>query len=79
MTIAAGGRGRCWGGAITGRFAVLDAAGRFRWANGGFADLVGRRCEHLVGMAFEQIAHPEDVDADRKRSARWLGAAETTT
>ncbi len=44
-------------------FAVLEATGPFRWVNAAFAELVGWRCDRLVGIAFEDITHPEDVDA----------------
>ncbi len=57
---------------------MLDAAGRFRWANAAFTELVGRLCEQLVGMAFEEITHPEDVDAEQEAFAALVRGGRDT-
>ena len=44
--------------------ALVDLDGRFLRVNGAFSSLVGRSAERLLDLTFQEITHPDDLDAD---------------
>lgn len=52
--------------------AHVSADGRFQWLNQAFADVVGYTKEELYEKTFQEITHPDDLEADLQK----LGALE---
>jgi diguanylate cyclase (GGDEF)-like protein/PAS domain S-box-containing protein len=52
--------------------AIVEPDGRLARVNKAFARVVGRPPENLVGRTFQDITHPDDVDADVDQLRRCL-------
>jgi len=52
--------------------ALVDLDGSFREVNHALARLLGYEEDELVGVTFQQITHPEDLEADLENVARLL-------
>jgi len=52
--------------------ARVDAVGRFLEVNDRFCEIVGYSRDRLIGGDFQQITHPDDLDADLANVARLL-------
>ena len=52
--------------------------GRFLYVNPGFCQIVGYTAEELEQMTWQQITHPEDVDADVQYASRVVAGDATS-
>ncbi len=44
--------------------AQCDMDGRFRYVNAGYCDMLGYTAEELTKLTWQQITHPDDIEAD---------------
>jgi PAS domain S-box-containing protein len=58
--------------------ALVGLDGRWLWFNQQLCDIVGYSHEEMMGLTFQDITHPDDLDADLGQ-ARRLRAGEITT
>src|SRR5690606_20441304 len=52
--------------------ALLATAGRWRQVNGKLCDIIGYTHQELWNLSFQDITHPEDLDADLALVAQLL-------
>jgi len=52
--------------------AHVSTAGRLLQVNGHFCEIVGYTREELVGMSFDEVTHPEDLEADWAQARQLL-------
>ena len=53
----------------------LDDQGRFVIVNRKYCEIVGRTSEELVGLTFQEITHPDDLDVDTRNFRALLEGA----